>query len=114
MNSSSREFYFGGFVTTTEVDDSVIISLQNSDGSSTGSVSYDTTAVFNYATVEVDRDGTVKNVTVDKSGGMDPTEIIGINDNEDETDPTEFDYAIFKRLKGNMNAGFITRIKIVD
>lgn len=108
-NQGSRDTYFAGFVSQVDISDSAFISLTNYERSASGSVAYDPSAVFSYATIQVDTEGNLLNVSVDKSGGMEAGEIMCYGD-----DPTEFDYGLYKLFKGGMQNGYVIRIQIQE
>lgn len=108
-NQGSRDTYFAGFVSQVDISDSAFISLTDYARSESGSVAYDPSAVFSYATIQVDTEGNLLNVSVDKSGGMEAGEIMCYGD-----DPTEFDYGFYKLFKGAMQNGYVIRIQIQE
>ena len=112
-SSSTRDQYYAGFVTNVDVNDFAYITVSDSTtNTEVGTVTYDTSAVFSYATITVDSKGNVKSVKVDESGGLDAAEIMCYGPNG--MDPKEFDYGIFKLFKGSMYAGYILRVVISD
>lgn len=112
-SSTTRDQYYAGFITNVDINDYSYISVYNTaESKDVGTVTYDTSAVFTYATVTVDSAGNVQSVSVDETGGLDAAEIMCYGANG--SDPNEFDYGIFKLFKGAMNAGYIIRVEIVD
>ncbi|MCH5212540.1 MAG: S-layer homology domain-containing protein [Oscillospiraceae bacterium] len=107
IGSSSREFYYMGFVSAVDIDDSAFIGLRDYDGSVSGAVTYNTSQIFSLVTLTVDTNGKITNTKVDKSGGIEPSELYAWGDDEDV-----FDFAIFTSLKGNMNSGYVVRVQI--
>lgn len=112
-SSTTRDQYYAGFISNVEVNDYSYISVYDTvENKDLGTVTYDTSAVFSYATITVDSSGNVKSVKVDESGGLDAAEIMCYGANG--SDPNVFDYGIFKLFKGGMYAGYILRVEIVD
>lgn len=108
--SSTRDQYFCGAISKVDIGDNAFIDMINSvTGDSIGSVTYDTSAVFNMVEITVDLNGNVTDVSVDKNGGIEPGEIMCYGD-----DPTTFDYGLFKMFKGGMGSGYIVRVIIED
>ena len=107
IGSASREYYYMGFVSTVDIDDSAFIGLRDYAGSSEGSVTYNTSQVFSLVTLTVDTNGKITNIKVDKNGGIEPSELYAWGDDENV-----FDFAIFTSLKGNMNSGYVVRVQI--
>lgn len=108
--SSTRDQYYCGALSNVDIGDSAFIDLVNSvDGSSLGSVTYDSSAVFSLVELTVDMNGNVIDTEVDKNGGIEPGEIMCYGD-----DPNEFDYGIFKMFKGGMREGYIVRVIIEE
>ncbi len=105
--SNTRDKYYGGFVSGVDTSDSAFISLMGLATEASGVVTYDLSSIFSYATVTVDGNGKVTNVKVDKTGGIEPSELVAYGE-----DPSEFDYGYFKSFKGTMGAGYIIRIDI--
>lgn len=112
-SSTTRDQYYAGFITNVDINDYSYISVYDTVGlEDVGTVTYDTSAAFSYATATVDSSGNVLSVKVDESGGLDAAEIMCYGANG--TDPNVFDYGIFKLFKGSMYAGYIIRVEIVD
>ncbi|MGM9936333.1 MAG: S-layer homology domain-containing protein [Candidatus Ornithomonoglobus sp.] len=105
VGSYSREYYYMGFVSSVDIEDSAFIGLSDVNKSSEAGVTYDTGSVFSYATITVNSSGKITNTTVDKSGGLEPAELEPLGD-----DPYEFDFGVFTSLKGNMNNGYVIRV----
>ncbi|MBR0366402.1 MAG: hypothetical protein IJH94_06350, partial [Clostridia bacterium] len=105
--SSTRQSYYMGFVSSAEIDDSAFIGLKSYDDSATGSVTYNSSSVFSYVTLTVNENGKITNTKVDKSGGMEPSELYSWGD-----DPDVFDYFLCSSLKGNMSNGYVIRVEI--
>ncbi|MGN0183041.1 MAG: S-layer homology domain-containing protein [Candidatus Ornithomonoglobus sp.] len=106
-NSATREYYYMGFISSVEIDDSAFIGYSDVNGATEYSVSYDTSSAFSYATVTVNESGKITNVKVDKTGGLEPAELYGIGE-EDNT----FDFGVFTSMRGNMGNGYVIRVVI--
>lgn len=107
--SNTRDKYYGGYVSGVDTSDSAFISLMGLGTEASGVVTYDISSIFSYTTITVDTSGRITNVKVDKTGGLEPSELVAYGE-----DPTEFDYGYFKSFKGTMGAGYIIRINIED
>lgn len=105
--SSTRQYYYMGFVSSVDIDDSAFIGLRNYAGDSEGSVTYDASQVFSLVTLTVNESGKVTNTKLDKKGGIEPSELYSFEDDEDIKD-----YAVFTSLKGGMSNGYIIRVEI--
>ena len=105
--SASRLYYYTGLISSVDIEDSAFIGLRNYAGDSTSTLTYNSSAVFSYATITVNGNGKVTNVKVDKSGGMEPGEIIPYEDGA-----YEFDFGQFNSMKGSMGNGYILRVKL--
>ena len=111
--STTRDQYYAGFITKTDISDFSYITLYNtSTSANVETIPYDTSATFTYATITTDSSGNVKSVDVDKNGGLDAAEIMCYG--AEGTDPNVFDYCVFKVFKGATNAAYILRVEIVD
>ncbi|MBQ3426074.1 MAG: S-layer homology domain-containing protein [Clostridia bacterium] len=106
-SGATRQTYFMGFVSTVDVDDSAFIGLRDYEGSANGSVSYNSSTAFSYVTLTVNESGKITNTKVDKSGGMEPTELYNWGDDENQ-----YDYFVCSSLKGNMSNGYVIRVEI--
>lgn len=105
--SSTREYYYMGFISSINIDDNAFIGYSDPAGSTEESVSYDTGTSFNYVTITVNESGKITNTKVDKTGGMEPAELSPMGD-----DPNTMDFGMFTSLKGNMNNGYVIRVEI--
>ena len=107
INSASRLFYYIGLISDIDIEDSAFIGLRNYDGDSSSTLTYNSSSVFSYATITVNANGKVTNVKVDKTGGMEPGELIPFASGE-----KEFDFGQFNSLKGSMGNGYIIRVQL--
>ncbi len=105
--SSTRDSYYGGFITGVDIQDSAFITLSSYDGTAFGEVAIDASAVLNCVTLNVDSNGNITGVEVEKADGMEPAEIMCFGD-----DPYEFDYAMFKGYRGTIQVGYVIRFVI--
>lgn len=106
-SGATRQTYYMGFVSSVEIDDSAFIGTRSYDGASNGAVTYNSSAVFSYVTLTANESGKITNVKVDKSGGMEPSELYAWGDDENV-----FDYLICSSLKGSMSNGYVIRVEI--
>ncbi len=103
--SATRDNWDLGFIDTVEINDSAVIDTRNMEGESLSTLAYDVASVFSYCTVTVDEDGNITNTKVDKTGGMEPSELLNWNQ-----EPGSADFAVFKSFKGSMGAGYVIRV----
>lgn len=108
--SSTRDNYYGGFVSGVDIADSAFISMFNRDGSDEGGVAIDPSSVINSVNVTVDENGNIIDTEVDMADGIEVAELIPLDD------PTEgqgeLDYVFFKSYRGNVQAGYAVRIVV--
>lgn len=108
-NSSTRETYYMGFISSVDIDDLASIGLRDYAGTAEGVITYDPSSAFNYATFTVDASGNIISVKVDKTGGLEASELYGFGE-----ETNTYDYGLFSSLKGNMSAGYIIRVVIAE
>lgn len=108
--SNTRDKFYIGWAKNVDVEDSAFIDLTSANGTGSGSVVYDSAAVFSNATLKVDSNGNIADVKISEDGGIEPSEIATY----DGADDTVFDFCLFKSLKGNMNSGYVITIEIEE